>query len=272
MSETIVFETDFSHGQVAIPDHDNIRVPRDPSGNFEIEFLDNVTEPNLPGANPLTVYLPPESTMRSGDTNRYPFTERLPDHELDLYLAPNAPIVEHIFKRYGKQWWTLSKRLQFPIGSYAFSCEVYPDIYSGNHNWAPNPLSGEYRLIAGSTIEPFAQGKFGQWIPLSIEHNHPGGEFKHGLEFRARWGIETVGIFIRRWKVIRIDVPQPTPEIDALKAELAQLRLRIDALTGALNAQRENALAVLDVLRYSARKIADELDAAYDEAQKLGEL
>ena len=31
-------------------------------------------------------------------------------------------------------------------------------------------------------------------------------------------------------------------------------------------------LAMLDVLRYSARKMADELDAAHEEAQKIGDL
>lgn len=275
MTETIVFSTDFTYGQVAITDHDNIRVPRDPSGNFEIEYLDNVTEPSLPGADPLTRYLALESTMRSGDVAKYPFTERLPDSELSRYLAPDVPIVEHAFKRYGKQWWTLWKSIVLSAGRYRFSLEVYPDIYSGNHQWAPDPLSGEYRPVVGGNEVPFANGHFGQWVELAREIDHLGGLFKHGLEFRARWGIETVGILIRRWKVVRLDTPLPeptsSPELDTLKSELAQLRLRIDALTGALNARRENALAVLDVLRYSARKMADELDAAHEEASRIGQ-
>lgn len=218
MPSEIVFATNWAQGQAAIPGHDNIRVPRSIDGNFEIEYLDNVTEPHLLGADPNTIYLAPESTMRSGDTVEYPFTERLPDSELDLYLAPDAPIVYHVFKHFGKQWWTLSKRLTLPAGEYKFAVEVYPDIYSGNHVWAPDPLSGEYRLIYGEPFLgdevglPFIKGNFGQWIELQRTITHAGGEFRHGVMFRARYGVETVGLFIRRWKVTRIG--EVVPPID----------------------------------------------------------
>lgn len=253
MAET-VFSTDFSSGQSAIANHDNIRVPLDPSGAFDIQYLDGVTDPHLPNADPHTIYLAPESTLRSGDTGRFPFTERLPDSELDLYLAPDSPIVCHFFKRYGKQWWTLSKRLTLPPAAYTFSCEIYPDIYSGNHQFAPDPLSGEYRLVIGpksepiftSSGEPFKSGNFGQWVPLSITANHPGGEFRHGLEFRARWGVETVGLFIRRWKVVRNTVtPEPTPTptpspqpgtVSAISESLNQLSVDFESMAQASSA------------------------------------
>lgn len=205
----VVYSNDWTHGQAAIPGHDNIRVPLDADGSrFEIEYLDGTAEPRLPDSDPTSLdshWLAPESTMRSGDTALYPFTERLPDSELDLYLTPDSPIVYHIFKRYGKQWWKLSRNLPLPAGRYRFSVEVYPDIYSGPHVWAPDPISGEYRaLIDGKDIDDFMIGNFGRWIVLNCTRDHFGGTFRHAVEFRARYGVETVGLFLRRWKVERL--------------------------------------------------------------------
>jgi hypothetical protein len=112
---------------------------------------------------------------------------------------------------------------------------------------------------------------------LTIEYDHPGGLMTVFFGARGRWPFRDNCWFFDGLSLERVGetipgTPQPTTEINALKAELAQLRLRIDALTGALNARRENALAVLDVMRFSARKMADELDVAHEEAQRLGEL
>lgn len=223
----LVYKNDWFDGQQAIDvAHDNMRVPLAGKRPFLLDYLHDTAEPQLPGADPTTVYLPLESTMRSGDTALYPFTERLPNSELALYLTPASPIVWHGFRLHGKGWWTLWDVLDLTPGKYRFVVESYPDIYTGNHVWAPDPLSGEWRLrfagqpesewLNGATTLPQGEGDrkfFGHWATLYRDVDHLGGLFQHGFEFRSRWGIEHVGMFLRGWKIYRLeDAPMPIPE------------------------------------------------------------
>lgn len=181
--------------------------------------------------------------------------------------------------------------LDLPAGQYVFDVPVKPDHWheiSEGNLVRPSPQTSDdwylasevYARIdsAGSSWETgwhdARTAPIGEYTVLTVEYIHPGGPMTVSFGARGRWPFRNDGWFFDGLSLERvgISVPPPVPSPSPVKAELAQLRLRIDALTGALNARRENALAVLDVLRYSARKMADELDAAYEEAQRLGEL
>lgn len=183
--------------------------------------------------------------------------------------------------------------LDLPPGRYVFDVPVKPDQWheiSEGNLVRPSPQTSDDWYLSSEVYAKIASGghfsetgwmyatavPIGEYTVLTVEHDHPGGLMTVSFGARGRWPFRNNGWFFDGLSLERVDVPVPTPmpspELDELKAELAQLRLRIDALTGALNARRENALAVLDVLRYSARKMADDLDAAHDEAQKLGGL
>jgi hypothetical protein len=141
-------------------------------------------------------------------------------------------VIWHAFKGWGPQWWKLFQQINLAAGRYLLSAQLYPDIYfavEGAREWANDPLSGEWRLIGehavlGSAGNPWLNGattlplgvpprhQFGRWVQLTQEWDHPGGVMSVGLEFRARYGVDVVGAFVRRFSLIQVNVAGETPD------------------------------------------------------------
>jgi len=196
----------------------NMRVPIAHEFTFRegaVTDLEN-KELNDPSANPETKWLAPEMVFRSDNVGLYPFTELLPPHEWAQFLAPDAPIVYHIFHSYGKQWWKFGPQpLPLPAGRYRYAIEVWPDVYTmkdGQRVWDTNPLSYEARIRANNVVLDWFYPTKGQWGALRYTFEHPGGACLISLEVRQRYGVLVGGTFLRRESLERVDAtPEPVP-------------------------------------------------------------
>lgn len=219
----------------------NIRVP-----NFhKFWFRDGEIDPDLEGQ--VSPFDAPECTLRSGDTVKYPWTERLPDAEVPFILAPDAPIVHTIFKGWGVQQWQLWQEYDLPEDDYEYSIQLFPDVYfskDGRRIYAPNPLSYEWRCtMSGLATIPWYNGNhvtwtkdhlWGDWVTLTHQFRHPGGKVGVGLEVRARWGVDVIYTALRHERLVKVSsvpVPVPAPVVD-YKTELAKVADSLDALVG----------------------------------------
>jgi hypothetical protein len=203
---------------------ENLRVP-----NLHwLKFQDDTSEPRLDGQAADAKWLAPEGVFRSGDVGRFPFTERLPDAEIALYLTDESPVVYHLFKGWGIQWWELGQTLMLPAGRYRYSIECYPDVYFGEHRWADDPLAWECRLrIVGGVDSEWASGRlfpFGKWTQASRIFTWLGGACQVSLEVRARWGVDVVGTFMRKERLVKLN---DLPAVDwRVRYELAHEQLQ----------------------------------------------
>jgi hypothetical protein len=207
----------FSGGIQTIPGRNNMRFGRDWTFTFR-----EGGPIGLPNEDVNSALLAPE--MKFHGNNGQAGTEPISAAEQTLYFTADAPIIWHVLKLFGKQQWELSQTIDLPAGEYKFSIEIYPDVYSGAHVWAPDPLSAEWQLVGdaawlnGATTPDSIKGDptgddqrkyFGRWIKLSKTYVHPGGALKVGVGFRARWGVENVGAFVRLASLVRVGVVPP---------------------------------------------------------------
>jgi len=206
--------TDPAHGNVV---RGNMRVPN----GWYFEFVEGL-HPRLPEQDANAPWLAPELTFRSanGAVHGQTATEALPLSELDLYLAPDAPVVYHAFKAFGIQMWELGTRDVRPAGDYKFSIELFNDVYfSRNQQKVPpdDPRAMEWRISLGTDTDeaiawmPSNDG-FRKWRTVERTFIHPGGQLDVSLEVRARWGVDTVGAFLRRPSLVALNAP-PTPPV-----------------------------------------------------------
>ena len=200
----------YTDGVHTLPGHDNMQV----GNGWDFGWLDQL-DPRIDRQDPFAPWLQPETKFRSDDGRRD--TEILPASELELYLTALIRIVFHVFKLFGIQWWELRQAIDLPPGEYEFGCELYPDLYTGHHQFVTNErIAGEWRLnVSGQPTLAFDDGGtpplgqderiyFGHWRRLSRRFTHLGGAVTVGLEFRVRWGIEHAGAFIRDMKLVRV--------------------------------------------------------------------
>lgn len=192
---------------------DNVRVPL---GHW-LKFLDDVIEPRLPRQDPFAPWLAPESVLRSGDTVKYPFTERLPDDELTLYLNAASPVAMHYFKLYGIMHLEQGVTIDARPGRYEYSIESYCDTHVKDHQFITNEaIASEWRLnVSGRPVVEWDNGAtlplgqderkfFGHWRTSTVTFDHIGGPLSVAFEFRCRWGIEHVGVFLRNERLVMV--------------------------------------------------------------------
>jgi hypothetical protein len=238
----------FSDGYYLAPGTDNRRIPK----RWNLTWQEKIVRiAELSTHENQKEWLPPEAAFRSNDGR--PNTEILPAFEQPLYLdvLNGILVVYHIFKGWGKQWWSLGQTLEnVQTGKYRWQVHFYPDIYFRHETKKLFPhrngdeQTGQWRLNVsgqpgldwqnGGTMpladtpanrELYAdhggiEGRrfYGHWKTLTREFNHNGGDLTVDFEFRCLYGVDVVGVFIRDVSLVRVGnldgtpIPEPTPE------------------------------------------------------------
>jgi LysM repeat protein len=188
-----------------------------PNPSFEEGWYnrDGVAELQLPnqwtfewdeGANPFdaapwSAFVRPETRVLPGAF--------LPAHERDLYIWDGNHTVK-IFKGMGAISFRLLAGVQLPPGTYTLSINIFPDLIhaytsDGRKVWAPDPQSGEVRLVAGSGGSGWLLPTFGQRNTFS--HTFTVTEpqtMRVGAAVRGRYAILNNGWFMDDWSLRRV--------------------------------------------------------------------
>ena len=128
----------------------------------------------------------------------------LPPDEHDLFIWDGDQTVK-IFKGSGAISFELTTAVSLTPGTYILEINVFPDLVvgydtNGQKIWAPDPLSGEVKLIAGN-------GTTGWILPTFGEKNRLRTTFTVsktqtvvvGAAIRGRWAIQNNGWFMDDW-------------------------------------------------------------------------
>jgi hypothetical protein len=127
----------------------------------------------------------------------------LPPEEHDLFIWDGDQTVK-IFKDSGAISFELTTAVSLEPGTYILIINVFPDLVVGYDNgqkiWAPDPLSGEVKLIAGN-------GTTGWLLPAFGQKNRFQTTFivsqtqtvTVGAAMRGRWAIQNNGWFMDDW-------------------------------------------------------------------------
>lgn len=127
----------------------------------------------------------------------------LPPEEHDLFIWEGDQTVK-IFKEYGAISFELTTAVTLQPGTYVLEINVFPDLVVGYDNgdkiWAPDPLSGEIKLVASN-------GTTGWLLPTFGEKNTFRATFTItqtqtvtvGAAMRGRWAIQNNGWFMDDW-------------------------------------------------------------------------
>lgn len=182
-----------------------------PNGSFEQGWyhIDNVPELQIPnrwqfsyseGVNPLdpnpwNSWVRPEMRVLS--------SAFLPPEEHDLFIWDGNQTVK-VFKGFGAIQFELTTNIVLQPGTYILVINVFPDLVVGYENgqkiWAPDPLSGEVKLIAGSGTTGWMLPQFGQKNRFQTRFTITSPQtVKIGAAMRGRWAIENNGWFLDDW-------------------------------------------------------------------------
>lgn len=129
----------------------------------------------------------------------------LPEAERPLFIWHGDQTVK-VFKGYGAIQFTLTRPVSLPPGTYTLEVSVYPDLvvdYVNNEKvFAPDPLSGEVRLLAGTAVTSWQLPAFGEknrfWLTFTVERP---SVISVGAEMRGRWAIRNNGWFMDDWRL-----------------------------------------------------------------------
>jgi hypothetical protein len=158
------------------------------------------------GTNPLdpdpwNAFVRPETRVLSRDF--------LPPHEHATYIWDGDHTVK-IFKGHGAISYRLLANVPLQAGGYTLEINIFPDLVvgynpDGSKIWAPDPLSGEVRLIAAGSSSGWYLPTFGTRNTLT--HTFYVSEPQTvvvGIGVRARWAILNNGWFMDAWSVRRV--------------------------------------------------------------------
>ena len=158
------------------------------------------------GANPLdpdpwNAWVRPEVRVLTADF--------LPAHEHPLFIWDGRQTVK-IFKGSGSINFRLVADVTLPPGRYRLTINVFPDLVvgytpDGDKIWAPDPLSGEVRLLGGGGGTGWMLPTFGQKNTLTYEFVLGQQQtVTVGAAMRGRWAIPNNGWFMDDWSLLRI--------------------------------------------------------------------
>ena len=158
------------------------------------------------GYNPLTSdpwndFVRPESRVLS--------RAFLPPHEHPLYIWGGDHTVK-IFKGSGAVSFRLLTSIYLETGTYVLEINVFPDLVmgytpDGYKIWAPDPLSGEVRLIVGDGGSGWMLPAFGTRNTMTHSFVISQGQLTAiGVGIRGRWAIPNNGWFMDHWSLRRI--------------------------------------------------------------------
>lgn len=151
--------------------------------------------PNTLDPDPWNAWLRPEARVLP--------SAFLPPNEHNLFIWDGDQTVK-VFKEYGAIRFDLTTAVSLQPGTYTLIINVFPDLVVGYENgqkvWAPDPLSGEVKLIAGN-------GTTGWLLPIFGEKNSLHTTFTLaqpqtvvvGAAMRGRWAIQNNGWFLDDW-------------------------------------------------------------------------
>lgn len=131
----------------------------------------------------------------------------LPPDEHDLFIWDGDQTVK-VFKEYGAINFQLTTAVLLSPGTYFLEISVFPDLVVGYDDgqkiWAPDPLSGEVKLIAGSGTTGWLQPVFGQKNILRTSFTVSQTQtVTVGAAMRGRWAIQNNGWFMDNWWLYR---------------------------------------------------------------------
>ncbi|MFZ1397573.1 MAG: hypothetical protein WAS33_11770 [Candidatus Promineifilaceae bacterium] len=181
------------------------------NGSFEQGWyhIDNIPELQIPngwqfsyakGSNtldpdPWNVWVRPETRVLS--------SAFLPPEEHALFIWDGNQTVK-VFKGFGAIQFELTTNVTLQPGTYVLVINVFPDLVVGYDNgqkiWAPDPLSGEVKLIAGNGTTGWLLPQFGQKNRFQTTFTVASPQtVKIGAAMRGRWAIENNGWFLDDW-------------------------------------------------------------------------
>ena len=129
----------------------------------------------------------------------------LPPAEHDLFIWDGDQTVK-VFKDSGAISFELTTAVFLQPGTYLLVINVFPDLIVGYDNgqkiWAPDPLSGEVKLIAGNGTTGWQLPTFGQKnrFHTTFTVTQP-QTVVVGAAMRGRWAILNNGWFMDDWGV-----------------------------------------------------------------------
>ncbi|MCB8976937.1 MAG: hypothetical protein H6657_05865 [Ardenticatenaceae bacterium] len=129
----------------------------------------------------------------------------LPPAEHDLFIWDGDQTVK-VFKDSGAISFELTTAVFLQPGTYLLVINVFPDLIVGYDNgqkiWAPDPLSGEVKLIAGNGTTGWQLPTFGQKnrFQTTFTVTQP-QTVVVGAAMRGRWAILNNGWFMDDWGV-----------------------------------------------------------------------
>lgn len=168
------------------------------------------TGPTGYGDNPWDVWVRPEVRVLP--------SEQLPAHEHPLFIWEGDQTVK-VFKGYGAISFTLSQPVQLTPGTYIFELSVFPDLVVGYNEdgskiWAPDPLSGEVKLLAGRATTNWLLPTFGEkntyYLVFYIEETQT---VQMGAAMRGRYAIRNNGWFMDDWALWKAIGPTLPPGV-----------------------------------------------------------
>ena len=151
--------------------------------------------------NPWNVFVRPEVRVVPA--------EFLPPQEHDLFIWDGRQTLK-IFKGWGAISFRLLANVTLPPATYLLQISVFPDLVvdyvNGQKVWAPDPLSGEVRLIAGSGGTPWILPAFGRknTFTHAFTVSQP-QTIQVGAAMRGRWAIRNNGWFMDDWRLYRLE-------------------------------------------------------------------
>lgn len=137
-------------------------------------------------------------------------SEQLPPHEHPLFIWDGNQTVK-IFKGNGAISFQMITYLLLEPGKYVFEMSVFPDLVvgyddEGNKIWAPDPLSGEVRFIAGDQVTDWLLPTFGEkntyYYVFIITQTQT---ILVSTAMRGRYAIQNNGWFMDDWWLWRQD-------------------------------------------------------------------
>lgn len=133
----------------------------------------------------------------------------LPPAEHDLFIWDGRQTVK-VFKGQGAISFRLLTDVYLEPGTYQFEIHFFPDLVDdytedGEKVWAPDPLSGEVRLMVGAQTTEWVLPAFGQKNRLTHTFSVEAGQVTRlGAAMRGRWAIENNGWFMDDWSLRRL--------------------------------------------------------------------
>ncbi|WP_420628865.1 hypothetical protein [Candidatus Leptofilum sp.] len=170
---------------------DNVPELQIPEGwQFAYAEGDNALDPD-----PWNAWVRPEMRVLS--------SAFLPPEEHDLFIWDGNQTVK-VFKGFGAIQFELTTAVSLQPGTYILVIHVFPDLVIGYENgqkiWAPDPLSGEVKLIAGNGTTGWLLPEFGQKNRFQTTFTISSPQtVTVGAAMRGRWAIENNGWFLDDW-------------------------------------------------------------------------